>query len=187
MSCGSGVRILGSWRHRTTTGITLLTTLMSIRLSLLPHTNITTDADTASLVSNFLAERRALHQTRELLGAVDIERRRLDLHPPVNTCGQVGIGRLQVEILLLLGRLEQAESEAVLTLMADRKIGENEVSGGGRAVKIGHARGRDTGQDRRVRLALHAPMGDLSVLLQASIEKEAGVVVESDFLALLPR
>jgi hypothetical protein len=113
---------------------------MTTRLAFtLPHANIATDADTASLVSNLLAERCALHQTRELLGAVDIERCCLNLHPPVNTRGQIGIGRLEVEILLLLGRLEQAESKAILALVANRKIGEDEVAGGRRAIEIGHA------------------------------------------------
>lgn len=70
--------------------------------------------------------------------------------------------------------------------MANRQIGEDEVTGGGRTVQIGHTRGRDTGQNRRVGLALHAARGDLAVLLQAGVEEEAGIVVEGNLLAFIP-
>ena len=151
----------------------------------LPHANITSDADSASLVGNFFAQRCALHEPRELLGTENVKWCRLDLHAPINTRGHVAVSLFEVEILLLFGGFEQAEGQAILALVADRKIGENEVSSGGRSVQVGHARGGNTGQNGRVRLALHATRGNLAVLLEAGVEEEAGIVVKGNFLAFI--
>jgi hypothetical protein len=116
----------------------------------LPHTDITTNSNSAALVGDCLAELCALHETGELLGAVNYERLSLNLHSEVNARWEIAIGRLHVEILLFLGGLEEAEGQAIYTLMAHGKIGEDEVTGFGWTVEIGHTRGRNTGEDRRV-------------------------------------
>lgn len=104
------VAVLSSRRHGAAARVSFLTTIVASRLALsLPHADIAANTNTAALVGDFLAERGALHQARELLSTVDVKGRRLNLHPPVNTGRQVAIDRLQVIILLLLGGLEQAE------------------------------------------------------------------------------
>jgi hypothetical protein len=79
----------------------------------LPHTNITTNSNSAALISNGLAKLCALHETRELLSAENHEGVSLDLHAEVNAWWKIAIGRLNVEVLLLLGGLEQAEGQAI--------------------------------------------------------------------------
>jgi hypothetical protein len=94
---GSQVGILGgSWRHGSAARVLLLTaSVKAAALAVaLPHANVAADSNSAALVGNGLAERGTLHESRELLGAEDVERLRLDLHPPVHPRGKVGIGRL---------------------------------------------------------------------------------------------
>jgi hypothetical protein len=116
----------------------------------LPHTNIATNSNSAALVSDCLAKLCALHETGEPLGAENCERLCLNFHSEVNARWKIAIGRLHVEILLFLCSLEQAKGQAVETLMAHRKIGEDEVAGFGWAVQIGHTGGGNTSQNRWV-------------------------------------
>lgn len=71
--------------------------------------------------------------------------------------------------------------------MADGKIGEDEVTGFGRTVEIGHTRGRHTGQNRWVAGSgcVDTAAGDGASMLETGVEEEVGVVVECDVLALL--
>lgn len=191
---GSGpqaVRILGgSRRDGPTPSILFFASIIAAALAVtLPHTYIAADTDSASLVGNGLAERSALHQSREFLGAEDVEGLRLDFHSPVNTRGKIGIGGLQVKVLGLLGRFKQAEGEAEVTLVSDGEIGEDEVSSLSRSVEIGHTRCRNASQDGRIVSGsiLDTAMGNGTGLLQARIKEEIGVVVESDVLAFFNR
>lgn len=189
---GSGpqaVRILGgSWRDGPTPSILFFTSVIAAALAVtLPHTYIAADTDSASLVGNGLAEGSALHQSREFLGTEDVEGLRLDFHSPVNTRGKIRIGGLQVKVLGLLGRLEQAKGETEVTLVSDGEIREDEVSSLSRSVEIGHARCRNASQDGRVVSGsiLDTAMGNGTGLLQARIKEEVGIVVESNVLAFL--
>jgi hypothetical protein len=152
----------------------------------LPHAHVTTNTDTASLVGHSFAKLSALHQAGELLGAEDNEWLGLDLHPPVHAGWQVAIGRLQVKILLFLGGLKQAECQLVQAFVSNRQVGEDEVTGFGGSVKVGHARGRNTREDGRVVGGgiLNAAMGKRASMFQAGVQEEIGVVVKGDVLAL---
>lgn len=178
----------GSWRNGPTPSILFFASIIAATLTVtLPHADIAADTDSASLVGNSLAEGSAFHQSRELLGAEDVEGLRLDFHSPVNAWGKIGIGRLQVEVLGLLGRLEQAEGEAEVALVSDGEIGEDEVSCLSRSVEIGHTRCGNTSQDGRV---VSSSIWDTAVghgtgLLQARIEEEISVIVERDVFAFL--
>lgn len=185
------MRILGgSRRDGPTPSILFFASIIAATLAVtLPHTHIAADTDSASLVGNSLAEGSAFHQSRELLGAEDVEGLRLNFHSPVNTRGEIGFCRLQIKVLGLLGRFEQAEGEAEVALVSDGEIGKDEVSSLSRSVEISHARRRNTSQDGRVvgSAILHTAMSHGTGLLQARIKEEVGVVVESDILAFFNR
>ncbi len=88
-----------------------------------PHTHITADPNAAALFRHHAAELRALGQTGKLLGAVDDELLRLDLHAEVKraTRGgvQAGNGRLhltlafRVLVLVVLGLLVEIKGKLV--------------------------------------------------------------------------
>lgn len=185
------MRIFGGGGNSSSASVFLFTTVVAVsRLGIaLPHTDIATNSNTASLVGNGLAQLGALHQTGKLLGTVDTEGVGLDLHSPVDARGQVAILGVQVVILLLLGGFKQAESQAVSTLVSNGEIREDEISRLGRAIKISHTRSRDTGEDGRVGScgSLHTAMDDGTSMLETGIEEEIGVVIESDILTLLDR
>jgi hypothetical protein len=165
------------------TSVVVTTTGLAITL---PHTDITTNSNSAALVSDCLAELCALHETGELLGAVNRKGKSLDLHSEVDTRWKVAISRLNIEVLLLLGCLKQTKCQAIDTLVAHRKIGEDEVAGFGWTVEISHARGRNTGKDRWVvgSGSRDTAMGDRASMLETGIEEEVGVVIEGDVLAI---
>lgn len=179
----------GSWRHGPATSILLLASVVAAAALAvaLPHTNVTANANSASLVSNCLAERSTLHESGELLGTEDVEGLRLDLHSPVDSGGEVRLNGLHVEILGLLGRLVQAEGKTEVTFVADRQVGKDEVSSLSWSVEVGHARCRDTSQDGGIvgSSILDAAVSHGASLLQTGIEEEIGVVVEGNVLALL--
>jgi hypothetical protein len=100
----------------------------------LPHAHITTDANTAALVGDALAEGGALHESRELLRAKDLERICLNLHAPVETRRQVGLRHTKIRILVLLGLLEETEVQAVVSLMANGQVWKDEISSADRTV-----------------------------------------------------
>jgi hypothetical protein len=151
----------------------------------LPHTNITTNSNSAALISNGLAKLCALHETGELFSAENHEGVSLDLHAEVNAWWKIAIGRLNVEVLLLLGGLEQAEGQTIQALMANGKIGENEVAGFSWAIEVGHTGGGYTGEDRWVvgSGGRDTAMCKRTSMLQTGIEKEIGVVVKCDVFA----
>lgn len=151
----------------------------------LPHTNITANSNSAALIGNRLAKLCALHETGELLSTENHEGVSLDLHAEVNAWWKIAIGRLNVEVLLLLGSLEQAEGQAIQALVANGKIGENEVAGFSWAIEVGHARGWYTGENRRVvgSRSRDAPMCKRTSMLQTGIKEEIGVVVKCDVFA----
>jgi hypothetical protein len=168
--------------------VTIAVVVASTRLGVtLPHTNIAANSNPAALVGNCLAELCTLHKTGELLCAVDTKWFGPDVHPEVNTGGKIAINRLCVEILLLLGGLEQAEGQAVKALVADRKIGKDEVAGFSGTVEIGHTRGGHTGQNRWVAGSgcVDTAAGDGASMLETGVEEEVGIVVKCDVLALL--
>jgi hypothetical protein len=197
------MRILSNGRHSPSTtevlfpaleaipvgvSVAVAVVVASTRLSVtLPHTNIAANSNPAALIGNCLAELCTLHETRELLCAVDTEWFGPDVHSEVNTGRKIAINRLCVEILLLLGGLEQAEGQAVKALVADGKIGEDEVTGFGGTVEIGHTRGGHTSQNRWVAGSgcVDTAAGDWASMLETGVEEEVGVVVECDVLALL--
>lgn len=168
--------------------VATITTVAATRLSVtLPHTNVPTNSDSATLIGNSLAKLSALHQSGKLLGAKHAEGFRLNLHSEVDARRQVAISRLEIEILLLLGRLKQAKGQTVTALVANRQVGEDEVSGFSGTVEVCHTRGGDTGQDGWVvgGRGLDTAMGNRTGMLETGVEEEVGVVVESDILALL--
>jgi hypothetical protein len=134
----------------------------------LPHPHVAADSHAASLIGDFLAQSRALHQAGELLCTEHVERVRLNFHAPIDPGRQVAVGRIHIKVDLLLGRLEKAEREAILAFVADRKIREDEVTSGGRAIEVGHTRSWHAGQDWGL-LRSHAPRRYLSILLKTGV------------------
>lgn len=189
------VGVLRCWCNSPSAAIILLSSVVSTiaavattRLSIaLPHTDVPANSDSASLVGNSLAELSTLHQSGKLLGAKHAEGFRLDLHSEVDTRRQIAISGLKIEILLFLGCLEQTKGQTISALVANRQVGEDEVSSFGRAVEVCHTRGGDTGQDGWVvgGGSLNTAMGNRTGMLETGVEEEVGVVVESDILALL--
>lgn len=94
--CRFAARILG--------GVSSVIAVASLALAF-PHANVSSNSNAATLVSNDLAKRSALHEARELLGAVDVKRVCLDFHAPVDTRGALVVGRVVVGILGILCRL----------------------------------------------------------------------------------
>ena len=66
------------------------------------HAHIASDADTTTLLSYNTTERGALRQSRELLGAIDGERNRLDFEPMRYVCFAWSVGLSNVIILVLI-------------------------------------------------------------------------------------
>lgn len=170
--------------------VIIVVVVVTSRLAVaLPHTDVTANSNSAALIGDSLAKLCALHETGELLGAVDSEGVSLDLHSEVDTKWKIAIGRLDIEVLLLLGGLEQAKGQAIDALVADRKIGEDEVAGFRWTVEIGHARGRNTGENRWVvgGGGRDTAVSDLTGMLETGVEKEVGIVIECDVLAFFYR
>ena len=73
--------------------------------------------------------------------------------------------------------LVKRKSQPISALVANRKIGENKVSGRRRSVKVSHSRDRYTGQYRLGGGRRHPPcLGDRAGVLQGCKKKEIGVV-----------
>lgn len=152
----------------------------------LPHTDVAPYSDARALLGHGAAERRARGQAGELLGAVDGEVGRLELHAPVER-GALGLAVVRVLVGVLLGLLVQIEGKLVAALVADRQIGEQKVAGLLRPVEVGHARDGHAGQDGRcARLGrLAAGVGDDAGVLERGEEEEVGVVGEGDVTGLV--
>jgi hypothetical protein len=107
-SSPDAVRILGSWSDGSLASITLLTTLItaSTLAIALSHANVTTNSDSAALVSDSLAQLGTLHESGKLLRTEYAEGLGLDFHSPVDTRREVSVAGFPVKILLFLSRLE---------------------------------------------------------------------------------
>lgn len=123
-----------------------------------PHAHIASNADAAALFSDHAAQRSAFGQTWELLRREDNEWIRLDLE----AVGDVGIDAglrmsaqggavIGVHILRVLELLVEREAQAVLALVTDREIGEDEVAGRARTIEIRHTSNGCTSEDWEAR------------------------------------
>jgi hypothetical protein len=89
-----------------------------------PHPNISSNTNSASLLSDSPAKGGAFCKTRELLGAVHVEWTGLDLHSPVKRCTTSSVElalnvRLRIEILVLLSLFIKVEGETVAAFVSD--------------------------------------------------------------------
>ena len=147
------------------------------------HTHITTDADSASLLSHGPAQNRALCESRKFLCAEDSEWCRND---PVNKIEgairvKLPLRYFRIQVCFVLGVLVEVEFEAVLALVTDRKVGEDEVACFCWAVEVCHARSWHSGEDwRLLRRLLSAPVGDRTSESQGSKAEEVCIVREGD-------
>jgi len=153
------------------------------------HTDITTDTDTAALLSDHAAKGSALGKSRELLRREDSEGQGLDLQ----TVGNVGIdaslgmrseGRtvIGIHILRILQFLIEREAQAIFALVANRQVGEDKVARRAGAVQIGHTSDRSTGQDWEARRrSRRAARSNGPGILQSREKEEVGIVSERDF------
>ncbi len=172
-------------------GVVVVSTALAVAA---PHPHVTADPHAASLLGDDAAERGALGQAGELLGAVDDELLRLDLHAEVERAsggrghardGRLALGVL-VLVLVLLGLLVQVEGQLVAALVPDRQVRKEEVAGLERAVQVRHARdghprehGRRVGRGRRA-----AGVGHDAGVLEGGEEEEVGIVDKGDVLVL---
>jgi hypothetical protein len=119
------------------------------------HADVTSDTDTATLLSNGAAESSALGQAWEFLRGEDNEGRGLDFQ----AMGDVGIDtRLRVgaqcraivwvHVLGVLEFLVKREAQTVLSFVADRQVGEDEVASLAWAVEISHTGDWSSRKDR---------------------------------------
>lgn len=156
-----------------------------------PHAHIATDAHAAALLRHGPAQARALCQSGELLRAEDSEGVRLDLESPIKgirwLVGRLlhhwaGIGgRFSILVLVLLGLLIQVEAQTVLSFMADRQVGEDEVACLGWAVEICHSRHGHSSEDGDLLCGLlHTAVDDGARRLEGSEDEEVGIVLEGD-------
>jgi hypothetical protein len=124
-----------------------------------------------------------LHQSRKLLSA---ERFSLDFNSIVDSGWKIAIGRFQIIVSFLLGSLKQTEGQYVEALVADRKVGKDEITSFGGTVEIGHARSGNTSQNGWVASSwsINTTACKWTGMLETGVEKEVGVVVKSDVLAL---
>jgi hypothetical protein len=118
-----------------------------------PHTDITSDADTAALLCNHTAQCSALGEAWELLRREDDEGRRPDFQAmrdmgidPILKGSSDSGAIIRVHILRILQLLVEGEAQSVFALMANRQVREDEVACRARAVQIGHAGNRCTGE-----------------------------------------
>jgi hypothetical protein len=127
-----------------------------------------------------------LHQPRKLLSAIDTERIGLDFHSVVDSGWKIAIGRFQIKVSFLLGGLKQTEGQYVKALVANRKIGKDEITSFGGTVEIGHARSRNTSQNGWVTSSwsINSTARKWTGMLETGIEEEIGIIVKSDVLAL---
>jgi hypothetical protein len=157
------------------------------------HAHITSNPDTASLLSNNPTELCALSQTRELLSAKYQKVGRLDLHPEIERASSrlrksrgdhLRIRCVGVLVLILFSLLIEVEGQLVATLVADRQVGKEEIASLLGTVKIRHARDRHPRQHRRLvgSRSLNAAVSHNPSMLKSCIEKEVGVVEKSNVL-----
>lgn len=151
-----------------------------------PHANVTSDANPAALLGDYAAERCALRETREFLGAVYHEWAGFDFQAVDDMrVPRRRRARRVVGLVVVFGVLQffvQAEAKPVLALVSNREIRENEVPGGRRPVQIHHpGHGRAGEDDEPIRLLLrHPAMGHRPGLFQRGEEEIVGVHVERD-------
>jgi hypothetical protein len=94
---------------------------------------------------------------------------------------------LNIGIILLLSLLVEIETKLVLSLVANRKIWEDEVPSFCRTIQISHSRDGHSCQDwdKRSSWLLYTSMGDVTSCLERSKEKEVGIVRERDIFLVL--
>jgi hypothetical protein len=110
------------------------------------HTNVTTDTDTTSLLGYDARESGGLGKSGELLGGENSECLALDIETvDAEFPRLVGV----VGGLLLFGVFVQCEAKTVATLVTNRQVGEDEVSGRRGTVEVGHSRYRDSSENWR--------------------------------------
>jgi hypothetical protein len=193
------VRLFGSPAR---TSIIVLSDVVKIRTGLAlpsPHTHITSDADSAPLLGDSPAQHCTFGKTWELLRTEDSKLGRLDLQSPVKRrVGGIGAShdvRLAIVhgfciaiICRLLCLLVKVETKTILSLVANRKIGEDEVARLGGSIKVGHSRDWHSRQDwdLRRRWLWEATMRcDDTRHFQSSKKEEVGIVRECDVFLLL--
>ena len=95
------------------------------------HPDVSSDADTTALFGKGATQSGALGETWEPFCAEDVKGRRLDLHT-MDDVLLAGIWTVTVPVIILgpLELLVQTEAESVFALVANRKVGEDEVNGG---------------------------------------------------------
>jgi hypothetical protein len=185
-----GVRIGGRVAWRGTIGA-LLVELIIIGplLTTASHTNITTNPNSTTLLGNDPAQGGAGGQTRELLGAEYGERDRDDFEAEIQErFGRGGLSGVDggrersafVEILGVLGFLIQVEVEPIHALVADRKIGKDEVTGLGWTIEVcnsghGHTSQNGTGWGRGESALRHG-----TCRIQRCEQEEIGIISKGD-------
>lgn len=149
------------------------------------HTDIASDADTASLFRDNAAQLRALRETGKLLRAEHGEGNRLDLEAvrDVSTLLDLDVRRsLAVHVLLLLQFLVQGKAQTVLALMTNGEIGEDEIASRRRTIKVGHASDWSTSQDGESWLGRrwNTALSEMASILEGGEEEEVCIVREGD-------
>ena len=153
-----------------------------------PHAHVAADAHTTALLGHHAAQSRALRQTRELLRGKDGEGRRLHFgavgHEVVAVEDDVWV--LGVQVLDLAQVLEEREAEAVLALVADRQVREDEVASWGRAIEVGHASDGRASQDREAgRCGRRAARSNSAGILETGVQEEVRIVREGHLVVVL--
>jgi hypothetical protein len=164
--------------------IVIIVIPLSIRTTT-THADITSNADTATLLGDDSAELSALRETRELFGGEDGEGSRLDLQTMRHMSGAMLLrvfSSLGVHITTFLQLFVQRKAQPVLALMADRKIGKDEVASRFGSVEVGHASDGSSSQhgEGRLRLRRDATLSEMAGIFQSSKEEEVGLVGEGD-------
>lgn len=96
------------------------------------------------------------------------------------------VGVLWVKVLDFAEVLKQSKAQTIFALMADRQIGEDEVSSRARAVEIGHAGNRSAGENRSARDGgRRTSWCDGTGILETGVQEEVGVVSEGNVLVVL--
>jgi len=155
------------------------------------HANFTSNANTTSLVSHGAAELGAGRKSREFLGTVDSERLRLDFQAMGDLCFSLSSGGCSclvqlVCVLWVLQLLVQAKAQSVLSLVTDRKIGEDEVSSLIGAIQVNHASDRSASQDGQAgRIVRDTALGDWTGLFQSRKQEVVCVHGEGDIIVFV--
>lgn len=165
----------------------LVELLRSTPMTITPatHPHITADTDAAALLGHITRQRSGLCQTRKLLGRIDLEGLRLDIETvEAEFPGLIRILGKRVDGLLWF--LEERETQAIVALVANREIREDEISSWSRAVQISHTRHWHTSEDRRGRRGRHSTgLSDGAGLFKRCVQQKVGSVRKGYILLVL--